>query len=377
MLNEEEVIRHAVRKILKEEGEGWGLMDFGDIGGGMGGPNWITNDHLKQIGSAFAAPFQELFAGIERGVVHVKTLVKVALETVITSIIPFLNSDYKEIFEARDREIEQVNSKYAEVHKATIDVFKHKDFVFTAFLMAPAAFITTGALYKSPKAVVGFLRAVGGDYLTDVLKGFTGWFKEKKSHTMGVLGGRGGMYDSVDRTVGEILKEEPDRQTVVDQFKGDVQKKLRELMDTKEVKDALRSEKVQAMQKDASGVLLGNLEEVFKHCQKALTKAASFQELDKMSGGKVGQQVKQASKEATIAPKKDQKNEADAPSQQPGKVDTAQIEATLTEAARANVKQFYVAKLEEQLKKEIEEGVPSDHPYVEAAKKVIQRIKAL
>lgn len=386
MRNDEEVVRRAVKKMLHEDdgggGDYGGYFDMGGMGGAGMGPAFIGDEHVKAMGAAFAAPFQELFAGVKKSVVHARTLVKVVFETVMTTLIPFLGSDYKEIFEKRDQEIEKITSEYAEIHRATMDTFKNKDFVFTAFLMAPSAFLTTAFITKTPKAAIDLLKFVGGDVVSDNVAAFSGWFKETKSDLKRTFSGSS-RYESVNRTVGEVLSETTvDREEALRSFSDSTGKKLLELFGSPEVKKALQGDKARRMQQDASLVLVGSLENTLKHAKAAIAKAGSIEELNKMSGGEVKSEVEKSAKEVS-QPSKDttEADENGEQEQQKKPISTLpnmeQIAGAVTQAAKAKVKEFYIKKVQDQLHNEVKQGIPEGHPYVKAAKKLIEQLKSL
>ena len=415
MRSDEEIVRLAIRRLIKEDGEGGGDGGYagapgGDYGWGMGGGGggggmghmWIGDEHMSQIGSAFAAPFQELFGGVKKAVVHARTLLAVSFEVVATTLIPFFESDFHKIFEKRDRDIQQISSEYAEVRKATWDAFKNKDFVFTAFIMAPSAFITTAFITKTPKVAIDLLKLVEGDYVQSVVADFHVWIKQKKDefkyHMTGAFSGKithnqFARYEALNFPVEYLLMEDDEKNEKKDEakkrFNSTVAEKLVEIYKDPKVQEAIRkSEKLQKGSDSATKALVGPLQQLVEHASSLVDKMSSIQEIDKMSGGKISKEAKLAAQEMEKSSLKNNEveNEEGGQDIQPKEKSIQQkkpqqnpllqqIESTVVAAVKAKIKEAYIQEVKK-LSSDNEE-LPKNHPYFEASKKAIEKITAL
>lgn len=167
------LLREYVRVLLNED-DGGG--DFG-FGGGdnstmMG--TWGFMDYGGSLKSIFVDPFLDVgktaAAALSKVASRTKTLVKVVIETALTTSIPFLQSNYRLIFEQEKKELQKIREKYKDVFKANDEAFT-KDVMLVAFMISPSAFITAKAAAKSPTLLMNTLEIFshGNENLTAYL----------------------------------------------------------------------------------------------------------------------------------------------------------------------------------------------------------------
>ena len=143
--------------------------DFGMYGMGMGsgmgmGGGW-EGASGEGLFKAFVEPFTDVLKTavgetkqlMRRG----STLLQVAFETVVTTLVPFLTDSYDEIFAEEEADLERIKGDYADVYARTDEALKG-DAQALAFILAPGPVIAKGALDATPKAAASLLSVVTG-----------------------------------------------------------------------------------------------------------------------------------------------------------------------------------------------------------------------
>lgn len=116
---------------------------------------------------AFVEPFTDVFktavAGVKQITTDVATLLRVAFETVVTTIVPFISADYQAIFDRRDKRMEDIKREYEDVYSRTDEALGGDDAKLLGFMLNPAVFLAGSAALKAPAATKELLSiATGG-----------------------------------------------------------------------------------------------------------------------------------------------------------------------------------------------------------------------
>ena len=349
-LKEHRILREYVRTVLRE--------DDGGFGGGMGGSeamgaygvHYASGGQLYDI---FVKPFVDV-ATVATGKTkemsqRVQTMGKVAFETVATTLLPWLSSDYEEIFKKESEELDKIRSEYGDVYAATWDAFKNKDVALTAFFCYPGAVLTGFLAKKAPEVALKMLSVISGGEMDGVVgkikKAFGGGSgKSKGGGTFSSPGGdKTPWMESILREAGE------------DKQKNKKQKLADIVTNEKLVKKALNSPKAQRMQKEAQAAMQNTLQQVFERAQAVVT-SKSLEELQK----KIGKPLKGLDKLKQAKPE-----------------ERASAEKQLLDSLRKSMKEFYAKSLEGQVKDAVEAGIPKDSGFVTAYSEVIRKIRSL
>jgi hypothetical protein len=335
------LLRECIQEMLKED-DGYG--GFGDVmAGAPYGMHFASQDQMYNI---FVKPFADV-AGVAAGKTKElsqkgQTLLKVAFESLATTLIPILKDSYGEIFAEEKEKIDQIRSEYADVYQATWDAFKEMDVLVAAFMYRPDLFMTAQFARKAPKAAAKLLSVLSGGSLDRVLGGILK--PEAPSKVGGSPSGPGMPIESVLREKGD----EKDGGGKVD--------KLAKLVDHEKVKKVLaNSQKVQQMSKAGQELVQGTLKRVFEQAQAVLA-AKSLDDLQRKLGKKLPGMDKL---------------------QQVPQQERQRAEQQLLQSVKRGMQEFYTKQLEGQVKAAVAAGVPQDHPYVRDYASVISKIKDL
>jgi hypothetical protein len=358
----EKLLREYVRAVLTED-EGGGGGDggvYGDLSmaDATGSPYGMSFGSGKDLYNIFVKPFTDV-VGVAAGKTKElsekgQTLLKVAFESVATTLIPILKDSYSEIFKKEQDQIDKIRREYASVYQATWDAFKDNDVLVAAFMYAPAAFLTAGFAQKSPKVAMKLLSVLTGGSLDPWLKKVKAKFygPDKKDLGMGdKLGGHksgankaiaGGAFGPMES---KLREEDEEKKPSIGKVLGSdkVRAKLAE------------SDLVKKMEQEGRAMVRGTLTQVYKQAS-AVMAAKSLQDLQQ----KVGKPLKGVEQLKQV-PQQERQG----------------AEQQLLVGAKKGMAEFYAQNLEGQAKKAVEAGVPESHPYVQDIQKVISKIKAL
>lgn len=203
----EALLREYVRSILLE-------TEFAGSVESTGLPSWglSRNDLVK----AFITPFTDVAnTAIGKGkeiIRRGRTLVRVAFEAVVSSILPGVEAEYGKIFEREKQDIESIRSEYKEIYDSTEKAFGKAKTL--AFFAAPGALLPYFARGSAKKSV-GILNAASGGLvgeLLEKLESASGGLLGKKSRggpssffeRREFLGGR--LYEDKEKGIEEKLK---------------------------------------------------------------------------------------------------------------------------------------------------------------------------
>lgn len=338
------LLRECIQEMLQEDfGGDYGGTGLDPMGGAPYGMHFASQDQMYQI---FVKPFADV-VGVAAGKTKElsqkgQTLLKVAFESIATTLVPILKDSYGEIFAHEKEEIDKIRSEYSDVYNATWDAFKEMDVLIAAFMYRPDLFMTVQFARKAPKAAAKLLSVLSGGTLDKVLTG--------------ILKG-GGEGKKTDHSEGPGMPIESALHEKGDEQKPDSKvDKLAALMKNDKVRDVLaNSPKVQQMSQKGQQLVQGTLKQVFEQVQAVLT-AKSLQDVQQ----KLGKKLPGLDKLQQVPQQERQKAEVD-----------------LLKGIKGGMKEFYVKQLEGQVKAAVDAGVPQDHPYVKDYQGVISKIKSL
>ena len=374
-MSTERLLREYVRAILTEDqggtdaSAGYTAHDIMSSAGAMN-PYGMHYGSGNDLYKAFIKPFVDVAqttAGKAKEMsVKTQTLVKVAFETVATTLIPILRNDYADIFKAEKSSLAKIRSEYGEVYKSNWDAIFQDDVQIAAFFYSPVAFLTVGFARKAPKAALELVSILSGGQLD-------GWVDQvrtkvksvgtaSKSHKNDNPFGNG-TYKKGDKThlpnggpgygrdyYEGVVREAPE------QAANEGLESVVKLLSSDKLKAKLsKSSVVKKMENSGRAVVQHTLEQVFKQAQGVLT-ASSLQDLQNKTGSK----LKGMEKLSQIPQQERQRAEQE-----------------IISAAKKSMKEFYVKNLEGQVKAAVAAGVPEDSAYVQDYQRIIGKIKAL
>jgi hypothetical protein len=383
-MDKKELISEYVKLVLSEDdgggdwGGGYGGIEFSDAAIGPFGAHFGSGGQLYNI---FMEPFVNVFktaSGKTKELSKkVQTLGKVAFQTVKTTLLPMLKSDYEKIFVDEKKEIDKIREDYKDVYQSNWDVFADHDVLMLAFAYSPVMFLTSGFVRRSPRNAARMIGVLAGGALDPFLGRVAmryGWNNVPNANVGGSFGGRhgrgyggyggygdygggyggshGGSYDSGGDYGGayeSVIREK-------DEKKKKAKVSPEKLLTSKKVIDTLKnSERVQKMQRDAQTIVRGALKKVYDQA-KAVLSAGTLAEMQKNTGAKFKglQQVQQM------------------PANERQKFEQALLKGT-----KDSMKEFLCTNLEGQVKQALDSGVPETSPFVTDYRSVVQKIKEL
>jgi len=336
------LLQEYVRNLLNEDDFGGDMGGLDPMGGSPYGMHFASQDQLYNI---FVKPFADV-AGVAAGKTKelsqkAQTVLKVAFESVATTLVPILKDSYGEIFAQEKEEIDKIKSQYSDVYGATWDAFKESDVLIAAFMYRPDLFLNGAFARKAPKAAAKLLSVLSGGSLDKLLHGILsgGGGGKKTDHSEGPgMPFEGVVYEDDEKQPNSKLD------------------KLAQVADNKKVHKALTDNpKVQKMSEAGQNMTRSTLKKVFVQAQAVLG-ARTLQDIQ----NKLGKKLPGLDKLAQVPQQERQKTEL-----------------SLLAGIKKGMKEFYVKQLEGQVKAAVEAGVPQDHPFVKDYQGVISKIKAL
>jgi hypothetical protein len=150
------LIREYVKAVLLTE-SGADAAEAG-VGGTEGWSKFFGT--VGNVGSTVMGKSKEMLQ-------NVKTAVRLSLETILASTIPWIDAEYKKIREENKDAIAKVREEYKDVYAATDAVFQRSDVKFMLLAANPAAFLTGPVLDQSTDAAINILDAVTGGYVPE------------------------------------------------------------------------------------------------------------------------------------------------------------------------------------------------------------------
>lgn len=358
------ILKEYISEIIKEDdifgggGGGGGGAGVGNIssyaaaasGADGSNPNWSrSGGFAKWTGAgsgvdmytAFVKPFANVI-GVAVGKTKELarrsiTVLQVAFETIMTTLLPFLVDSYDEIFDQEAQDIDKIKSEYSSYYEATSESLSGGATVF-ALIAFPGATLLGKFAEKGPQAAKSILSVATGG-VSDKYLGEN----SNKNPT--------NIFDSYAKSYQELLFE-------AEKDNGDKIKKEKTLADklgSKKFIDAMlnRSPTMLASSRDAQEIYKKTLNNALVQASQVLA-ANSISDVEKATGQKLA-----SAKELE-------------------KVDPAErkkAEQELLKTVKKSAKEVYIARLESQVKP-VAAAFGEDHPYVQGYRDVIRKIKA-
>ena len=355
----EDVLREYVRTVLNEDDGGGDAYGGFDLSSNIG-PYGISFGSSKDLYNVFVTPFTDVVktaTGKTKELsVKAQTVAKVAIEGVLSTIIPVLSADYKKIFEKEHQELEKIKSQYKEVYDATWTAFKDNDVAIMAFMYKPTAIIGAKIAQQVPVQTVNLLNILAGgkldNFFSRVKKAFSLGDTVKPLDRKGPDFGKEPTGGGWDTGMGGIGMES----VIREDGSGKKKQNLTSVLNQKGIKQAIESNPhVQKMESAAQTAVNNTLKLVVDRA-RAVASANNVDDLQK----KIGKKFPGSEKLAQV------------PQEQ-----RAQAEATFMKNVKESVKLMYVKGLEQQVQKATAAGIPKNHPFISAYAQTISQIKQL
>lgn len=258
--------------------------DTGGFGSGVGmspyGFQYTTPDMLYK---AFIKPFTDVpkvaSGKTKELAVAAQTLTKTVLTAAATSLIPFLNKKYEQIFKDNEKAVSKIRQEYGDVYQATWDAFKDADILTMAFMYDPGAVLTTGLAKQSLKTTGKMLSVLSGGALDDYLRKVQSRFGSGKNTN------KGSWNEPLSLPETQIhLRDQPTEQITEDEAQQNDQKKPADyLLNKKVIAKAINSPKAQKMQHEAGQAVRGMLSRLYE-LANSIQQAQSLQDLQSKMG---------------------------------------------------------------------------------------------
>lgn len=357
----EEIVRQHIRKILREEGDGgfggdygWGGLSTG-LGGGWGMGYGIGKDLGK-----FLDPFVDVFkiaTGATKELTRrALTIVSVAGEAILTTLIPWLADDYGKIFAKEREDVQKIRDSYREAMNSVWEAFKYDDFLVTAFMYAPAEMLASTAARYAPEVTGKALSVLSGGTLDGVLdKIFDKYakgpeWKTYKRFATGVADIGASRTASLLGAFEGVVREKKD----VDNKKQSLESVL---SNKKLIAAAGRGQVARKMSAATHEIVDNALKQAQEQAAAALA-AQNLADIEKMTGKKLPEKFTTALKKAQ--PQERQK-----------------IEQSVLAGLKKSMKAFYIKGIKDQVQRMIDAGVPSSHSLVRAYEKTASAMNAM
>jgi hypothetical protein len=323
------LLRSYIREaLLKEDQYSGGGDGGGGTGAGIGG-SWTGAD-ASSLSKTFLKPFTDVLATAagktkelaRRGV----TVLQVALETVGTTLLPFLTDSYDEIFKNEKKDLESIRSEYKSVYDSTNKALMNNDAIALAFFAYPGAVLTGKVAKEAPDTAIKLLGiATGG--LSDKIFGnpSVGGSKSSEKKEGRIRGSR-------------LLEEEKDLASVI--------------ADKKAVLDILKqSPDASSSAKKAQELHKRSLQKLTKQIETVMS-ASSIEDIEKI----VGQSIKGSDK----IKKEEEKNE--------------DLAKDVLLSLKKRVKKMYSDKIKSRIEP-VAKQFGENHPFVQDYLEVLKKLK--
>lgn len=369
---QQQLLREYVRRVLVTEDDG----GYGGLAGAAAdlspyGAHYASSSDLYKT---FIKPFvdvAEVTAGKAKETSQrAQTVVKVAFETIATTLLPFLKDSYGKIFAKEKQAIDKIKSEYGEVYKATWDAFKTNDVAWTAFIAFPGPVMAGRLALNAPDIALRMISVISGGsmdpYVGKVKEKFKGtaFLTGMKGHDTHIERGSHGNKSNLSDVANEklpssfgesVLREDSDSDDSGDKKSSKKERLAGIVTDPKVIKKALSSPEAQRLQKAAQETVKKTLSGVFKQAS-AVAGAKSLEELQR----EFGKPLPGMDKLRGLKPKERQS-----------------AETQLLSGLRKSLKEFYAKSLEAQAKQASDGGIPDDSPYIKMYRDTARKIRAL
>jgi len=344
MKNNEQILKEYIRSVIAEDGDGGGGGDGGGLAGlsyggsgsgGIGKYGFGNKSHAIRLLKIFTDPFKILSSELQQIGANAKMLVGVFFESIMTTVIPFLESDYDKIFEQRDKSVKDIQSKYGDVYKEMWESFKQEDLLVLSFMMDPGLFMAGRAFWKTPEKAAAATKFISGGIGGNIIAAVT-----TAGHDVAafIAGGKSSIaksykrFESVER-LHEDSKEGDN--SAVENYAALI-KKFRY---SDEYDEMLESEHAREVSHDAQDVIKESLRQVIQNAAEQKNKIKTLEDLK----GLLGNDAKEVSEQL----------------EQLDDADKASFEQQLVESTQKSITTFFAEKLKEELARIKESGLPS------------------
>jgi hypothetical protein len=356
-MHQEKLLREYVKRVLTEDyygGDGGFSTDY-TSGGPMASSMFGSKDQGYQT---FIKPFVDLFkvglAKTKEVAAATKTLLWVALQTVLTTLIPIYGYNYSEVFDEYDEKIDDIKNEYKDVYQNLIDNdVLTGDAAALAFMASPALVTAFLVGKKAPEAIKTTLSAVTGGLSDEVYDSIKEKAKDAERWTLGDSG------DYRSKKKSKKVKGSPqdffgESRTVEDAGKKITPEKI--LKSNLYLSKVSESPKLKEMQKVAQQTYRETLKKIYQQAEDLLKNANTVEDFERLAK----KPVKDIDKVKSL------KGE-----------ERAKAEKLLIQEVRKSMKEFYVKKLKEQVDSVVRAGIPENCDYVKDFRSTIKKIEAL
>lgn len=345
--NDKKLLKKYVSEILKENEFGtdaFGGLDYSPgFGTGYGGVGDISGGALYKT---FIQPFVDVI-GVAVGKTkelarRAITVVQVAFETVMTTLIPFLTDSYDEIFAKESQDIQKIKNEYSAYYQASENALKGQGLAL-ALIAFPGPTLLSKFVTNAPGAAKSVLSVATGGLSDEYLGGGGGGGSKK---------GPSSIFDSYARSYSELLSEAGDATAK----KKSKEETLADKIGRKKFVAAMidRSPVMSAASRDAQEIYKNTLNSALEEATQVL-KAKSIADIEKATG----EPLEGADELKKLTGAERQKAEQE-----------------LLRTVKKSIKKLYITKLETQVKP-VSAAFGEDHPYVAGYREVIRKISAL
>jgi hypothetical protein len=330
------LLKEYIKQIVLEyEYDGMGSYDSTGMGLGWGASQ-------SDLFNTFVAPFTDVVkvaVGQAKEIVRrSRTLLRVAFEAVMTTIIPFVEDSYDEIFKEEKADIERIRNEYKDVYDRTLKSFSNLGAI--GFFLTPGPFLLTKIASAGPSTVAKTLSVATGG-LSD--KYFSG--KGPKDS---------GLFDS-KKVSGTLLREKGKEEKI--DFKTQLEKALKD----PKIQAALKKN-VEPIGEEIRKVKIQKLKSAYELAKNVLN-AKNAKDIEKAIGKKASSdEIKKK-----LSSAKDLKN------MKPEEIE--KVMQQLPKGAMSFMKNTFVVPLETEMKELVSSN--SDPEIIDMYKETISKIKAL
>lgn len=197
--NSEELIKKYIAEVLKDSKKPiveYISMDDSGMGGAYGSQSDLFNTFIKPFTDVVGTVVGKTKEVARRGM----TVLNVAFETLMTTLVPFLTDSYDEIFAKEKADLQAIRSEYQPYYDSTAKALGGSDVKMLAFMAFPGAALTGKFVKDAPKAAKGILSVASGGITDKYLGGRSGGGGSKK--------GPGDVFDSYVRAYNQLLSED-------------------------------------------------------------------------------------------------------------------------------------------------------------------------
>ena len=333
-MSDTRLLREYIRLTLNEDD--FGGFDVGD----MASPWGMSFGSQEDLFNVFVRPFTDVAKTASAEIQKSSRRLAPIFEALMTTIFPFLSSDYKQVFEKQDAAIKNIKAKYKDVYDSTWSAFKDHDVLMTAFLYSPSSTITSAIVRNAPVATVSLLNILAGNRL----KGFLGKVKEKFS--------LGDIRKPLSGDTGPGIPEGIIREAGKDNKNADTNKLVKVLTQPGVKKAVAESQTTKAIETTTQKVVGATLAALVKKAHD-LDGVTSLVALQNMLGKKIPgvEKLEQLPQDQRV-----------------------QLEKQLIGKLQGATKSFFKKNLQSVVKKAMSGGIPANHPFVQAYQKTIASI---